>query len=106
MKKGIVIGIALMLVLGAAPAKKYWQDVLLQQGQEWKEAFGHDMPETQKFLSAADDVFYRLTENDCILARNINTLLVEAQAVNAKLVDMQAEIDELKRIIDANDPNE
>jgi hypothetical protein len=106
MKKGVVIGIALLLVIGASPVRQYWQDVLLQPSQEWKESFGRDMPEAQTLVTATEDVLARLTENDSILAKNINTLLLEAQAKSQRLIEMQAEIDELKTLAGIEDPNQ
>ena len=87
MKKGIVIGlllgIALALVVGAAvpQAPKYWQDLIQKPDQEWIEAYGYN--------------------NESVLAFNVRRLLQVQNFIAQEMMTLKAQV---KTLSDPNTP--
>lgn len=97
-------------------AVKYWQDIMMQPDQAWKESYNRDMPEVQALTDAIENVFRRLSDNDSQESYNIAKLIgaVKAQAgaigllkeeIAAVRVELES-IREPKTIDGAVDPNE
>ena len=88
MKRGILIGIALCLLMGAAASRapKHWQDLLLRLDQPWINAYGYD-PES-------------------VLAFNVRKNNLSIGLVSKQTNDHEKRIAVLEALVNVDDPNE